>query len=88
MSLQNKTVEDWSTEGKHDSTYGMFSYDNFKRMQLATVLSGFEPLAEDEIGCTVVDVSARDASCFHRVTAALRLPPGPQVPDLEMLAAL
>lgn len=88
MSLQDKTVEDWWATSKHDSTYGAFSFDNFKQMQMATVLSGFEPLAQDEVDCIVVDVSARDASCFHRVTAALQLPPGPDAPDIEMLAAL
>ena len=75
MSLRDKTVEEWWAEGENEKKYGEFSFDNYKRMQFDTVLSGFEPLGEDEADCTVVDVSARDASCFDRVGCSQALLP-------------
>ena len=87
-SMQNMTVEDWWGKTGNADTYGAFSFESYKQHQVDTVLSGMEPFVKDELNCIVVDVSSRDASCFRRVTTALKLPPGPDAPDFEMLAAL
>ncbi|CAE7269308.1 unnamed protein product, partial [Symbiodinium microadriaticum] len=48
MGLSGKTVEDWWKQEKKDQAYGEYSYENYKKMQLAEFLSGMEPFDPEE----------------------------------------
>eukprot|EP00439_Symbiodinium_sp_Y106_P018778 s4386_g2.t1 len=48
MALSGKTVEDWWKQEKKDQVYGEYSYESYKKMQLAEFLSGMEPFDPEE----------------------------------------
>ena len=62
--------------------YGEFSFKSFKQMQLENALHGMVAFGDDEPDALAVDVTSRDSSAFHRVSAALGLPPASEEVDI------
>ncbi|CAK9081096.1 Hypothetical protein SCF082_LOCUS38632, partial [Durusdinium trenchii] len=85
LSNTKKTVEDWRHEKQFHETYGPYTFENYKKMQMAEYLSGLEPFTVEELDAMVCDLGpgCRGPEALLAVARALGLEP--KEPDLDAL---
>ena len=96
LQLSKMTTEQWwKSEDPAmqncggERTYGEFTFESYKQMQLENALNGMVEFGADELVDTqVIDVSTRDAVALLRVSTALGVTPKSEEIDLHKLKAI